>query len=342
MLLRITVSFLLLSMTALVSFGQTKKINPEPIQTKSIKNLRQGQNTNARSAVPELIVPTIFQDTMGCGNRFVTFITAEDNWGFVSGTNGFMDLEKAQLFNYDRNDYQILELDIFFDVVSVVGDGDIFAKIYEVDANTSGPGELVGTSDAVKVSEVAVDSLLVPTVFTFSEIPQVAGNQFFVSVDISNLYETRDTLSVAMTDADCGIAGETWELFSDGQTWASYAEEGSWEIQSNLLMVAVVEPDAVAATKDLLVGNQRIRLHDAYPNPAKDEIMIDFEIDRKATVSIEIYSIDGQLVRQIHQKDLPAGKYQERISTSELAAGTYLYGITTDKGRLMNKFVVER
>ncbi len=342
MLLRITYSFILL-LTTTISFGQTKKMNSEPLPTKRTSNLRQAPNTNARSAVPELVIPTIFQDTAGCGNTLVTFITNEDNWGFVSGMNGFGDAEKAQLFNYDGTDYEVLAIDVFFDAYSVVGDGDVFVKIYEVDETTSGPGALVGTSNPLKMSELQIDSLsFVPTEFTFSDNPKVTGNQFFASVDLSNLYSTRDTLSIGMTNDDCGIAGETWELFGDGETWASYASEASWNIQSNLFMFAVVDQNPLAATKDLLVGNQRIQLHDAFPNPASEELIIDFEMDMKAEVRIEIYALDGQLVQQIDKKELIAGKYQERISIAPLPVGTYFYGITTDKGRLMNKFVIGR
>ncbi|MEM1122994.1 MAG: T9SS type A sorting domain-containing protein, partial [Bacteroidota bacterium] len=292
-------------------------------------------------AVPEVLFPTIFQDTLGCGNQLVTFTAGSDVWGFLSGTNGFTDLEKAQRFDYDGNNYQVLEVDVFFDFVSIVNDGDIFAKVYEIDAETGGPGELVGVSNAVKMSGVAVDDeFIVPTVFSFSQIPVVQGEQFFVSVDISDLYNTNDTLTIAMTDEDCGVAGETWELFGDGQTWADYSSEASWGIPSNILIVAVVEADGLSSTKDLLVGGERIRLHDAYPNPAKDELIIDFELEMSTVVQIEIYNLDGQLIQQIDNNKLPAGKYQERISTADLAAGTYFYGITTEKGRLMNKFVV--
>ena len=295
----------------------------------------------ARSFAIDTLTPPIFLED-DCSLELFTFFN-NAGWGFVAGTNEFMDFEKAQRLYTTTNNNDVLGLILFFATVDVVGDGDVFVKIYEVDEATDGPGTLVGTSSPVKASEIAVDPMdIVPTLFTFETPPKVNGDEFFVSVDFSQLYGTQDTASLLMTDIPCGLENDTWELFGDGETWASWGDTTqSWGIASDLFMIAIVENnDGLSATKELVAGDKSIRMHDAFPNPATNELTIAYDLEISANVAIEIFSSNGQLLKHIDKSNLPPGNYREPISIEDLPSGTYIYGITTNMGRLMNKFTV--
>lgn len=339
MLLRYTFSFLIVLLSFNVGLGQSKKVNPNPERTVKQTLIRTNNLAEPRQLVADTIFPPIFVED-DCSLELFTFLNNQ-GWGFVAGQNSFIDLEKAQRFYFESDNYSVSEVFLYFATVDVVGDGNAFAKIYEIDETNNGPGELVGVSEPVRASALNVDPMaIIPTQFVFTTPAQVTGGEFFVSIELDDLYEAQDTISLLMTDLDCGIGGDAWELFGDGETWVSMADSASWLIQSNLFMTAIVESDGVSATKNLLVGEQNIRLHDAFPNPTKDELLIDFELEMAAEIKIEIYGVDGQLLQQIDKKRLSPGKYTELISTVDLSDGTYFYGIMTDKGRLMSKFVV--
>jgi len=105
------------------------------------------------------------------------FVFPIEQGGTVSGVNGFMDLEKAQRMIYTTGNFSVTSILAFFGEANVIGDGNLSAKIYEVDETTNGPGVLVGTSDAIKVSEINLDpEFVVPTPFIFSNPAPVAGN----------------------------------------------------------------------------------------------------------------------------------------------------------------------
>lgn len=323
-------------------YGQVKIINPTPEKTLDNNyHFQLNALSQARFMPADTIVPPILLDT--CSQTVFSFLSNGD-WGFVGGMNDFGDLEKAQRFFYDNEKYDVLETTIFFASADVVGDGDLTVKIYEVDNDTNGPGNLVGTSDAVKASEIAVDpQFVLPTFFTFSTPATVNGPQFFVSVDFSQLYATADTVDLLMTDIGCGDGNDSWELFSDGFTWLPINSSDSWGIETNFFMIATVQADGTSSTKELVTGgNNRIRLHDAFPNPATQEVTISYDLESSTDLQIEIYSTDGKLIQQIKKSTQPPGQYQELISTKNLTSGTYLYGIVTDKGRLMSKFTVLR
>lgn len=340
--LKITISIFTFCLMANFVFGQAKKVNPTP--AKVVKNTftTPAPLPEARSIIEETLFPTIFEQDTVCSQGLFNFLNSA-GWGFVGGMNNFGDVEKAQFFNYDDEDdnYTVTQAFAFIGVADVIGDGEVAVKIYESTADGSGPGELVGTSEPLKVSELEIDDeFAVPTPFIFSTPVQVTTNGFFVSLDMSKLYTAQDTVGILMTDTDCGVDDEAWELFSDGETWLSIADPNSWDIGSNFFMAAIVESDGLSATKELIAGNQRISLHDAYPNPTNAQLTISYDLKESAAIQIEIYSLTGQVIQQIDKNTLPAGAYQEQISISNLAAGTYFYGIRTGSGRLMQKFSV--
>ncbi len=64
-----------------------------------------------------------------------------------------------------------------------------------------------------------------------------------------------------------------------------------------------------------------------YPNPAQNEIMIEFDHALKANAVLEIYGYAGNLL-QIHV--LSTGYQFISVSVKDLKAGIYFYKITSD------------
>ncbi len=60
-----------------------------------------------------------------------------------------------------------------------------------------------------------------------------------------------------------------------------------------------------------------------YPNPASSHTILDFTIEKKATVNASIYNQLGQLQSRINLGQLPAGIFQETINLSHLPKGIY-------------------
>ncbi len=327
-----------LFLTLNTAFGQKKVANLTP--DKIVKNTYQpSENAQARFMEMDTILSPVLLDT--CSGTVANFLSI-DNYGYIGGTNGFMDLEKAQRMIANNSNFSVTEVFAFFSTVNIVGDGAISAKIYQVDPLTNGPGTLVGTSEQIKGSDINLDpEFVVPTPFVFSTPAPVIGNEFFVSIDFSAVYTAQDTIGLWLTEVDCGFAEDAWELFSDGQTWASLSNPDiSWGLPFNFPMLATLQLDDVSSTQEILGTDGIIRLHDAFPNPASSSITITYDLEVTSSVQLEIYSMDGKILQQQPQGVQTSGQYQVEMSTAQLPEGMYLYGIVTDRGRLMNKFTV--
>lgn len=75
-----------------------------------------------------------------------------------------------------------------------------------------------------------------------------------------------------------------------------------------------------------------------YPNPVNNNLNIDLDLVKSASVTFSIVNVLGQQVSNV-TKDLMQGKNSISLSASSLAAGTYIMNIKTDAGTLHRKFI---
>jgi len=88
-------------------------------------------------------------------------------------------------------------------------------------------------------------------------------------------------------------------------------------------------------------------LRGARPNPLRTGTRIAFELPADAPVSLEVFSLRGQLVRTLARNTLPAGPHEivwdaEDNRGRKVAAGVYVYRLRAGKFAATNKMVVIR
>ncbi len=279
--------------------------------------------------------------SLECSDQVTSFFS--DNWGFIAGTNGYEDAEKAQRITLgEGNNFKVLEIWGFFAVASEINDGPLRTKVYGV---TSGgaPGTNFGTSNDINVSDVALSTTsIVPTIFTFPAPASVTGTEIFISLDVSDLYATQDTVALWMSEEGCGDGNDAWELWGDGSGWFPIDVAPSWQLESNWLLGVVVQFDPIASSQsEPSAGMNGLRIFPASPNPASEDIEISYNLDKGSKVQIEIYSTEGKLLQRIDKGFQAPGRFNETLGASHLPAGAYVYGVITENARLMNRFVVE-
>ena len=87
-----------------------------------------------------------------------------------------------------------------------------------------------------------------------------------------------------------------------------------------------------------IVGYDRSRIPDAitlnqnYPNPFCESTTFSFQLSTPCMVNLSVYNIYGQRVARLLSKYQAAGSHQVEWDGSDLACGTYLYRLETDRG----------
>lgn len=63
--------------------------------------------------------------------------------------------------------------------------------------------------------------------------------------------------------------------------------------------------------------------YSVFPNPTSNFLTIEFELEKKSNVSIELISIDGKIIQQLENKILDSGKYSKIHDIENIPVGSY-------------------
>ncbi len=77
-----------------------------------------------------------------------------------------------------------------------------------------------------------------------------------------------------------------------------------------------------------------------YPNPVREEAMVSFELNDNATVSYQVYDMNGRMVKMETLGSYGQGKHEVNVSMSNLASGAYLLRLNAGNSTSSVKFMV--
>lgn len=325
--------FLLLFPTLL--FAQQRSSAPDQESRMRVKEL----SSSAVRITNDTLRATSF--TQPCGNTVLTYINTS-NWGYVAGTNGFGDKEKAERLSYSTTSpIEILEVWGFFAVAEPVGDGTVQFNLYDTFTD-GGPNTLIGSTTNSRVSGLGTtDSAIVATIFpVLGNVTLTGESSFLASLDISAIYATNDTVALFSTEAPCGDTTTSWELFSD-DTWANMSDGGvTWGLQIDLYIAAVISFDETSSIEDGF-SMDGLTIHPVYPSPAAHEINVPFELTTQDLIAVRLMDLNGRVVYQQAAQSFSPGEHEVAIDVSRLPAGVYTCLIETSEGALGSRIVVE-
>jgi hypothetical protein len=75
-----------------------------------------------------------------------------------------------------------------------------------------------------------------------------------------------------------------------------------------------------------------------YPNPATENITMNYSLEESAKVQYVIYDLTGKKVQTESATRFP-GAQQQRIDVNALQAGTYLLSVNVDGSLITKRFV---
>ncbi len=78
-----------------------------------------------------------------------------------------------------------------------------------------------------------------------------------------------------------------------------------------------------------------------FPNPAKNELSLNFNFSDAAPVNINIYDMDGKVVKSETIKDYKGGNYEKVYKIDEFKNGSYLVEFSQGKQKVVRKLRIE-
>jgi len=99
--------------------------------------------------------------------------------------------------------------------------------------------------------------------------------------------------------------------------------------------------DAFRTTDALDVDNSLLNTSlSVYPNPANEQVNIAFELESAQKITVDIYSISGQLIQSKDYGTLSAGRTLETVDVSAMSSGFYLININTPDNQVVRKLTI--
>jgi flagellar hook assembly protein FlgD len=102
--------------------------------------------------------------------------------------------------------------------------------------------------------------------------------------------------------------------------------------------------DRFTSGQDKVVGLERLTARN-YPNPFNPETQILFNMPKKGNVSIQVFNIKGQLVKNLLNEERNAGQNTVRWNGQDnngraVSSGVYFYRVQAENQTVINKMLL--
>lgn len=89
-----------------------------------------------------------------------------------------------------------------------------------------------------------------------------------------------------------------------------------------------------------LGGTERLVLHGTFPNPARTQATIRYELPTAGPVRLEVYNLLGQRIQSLVAAPQPAGRHEISFDASGLSSGVYFVRLQTTNRALTRRMTV--
>ena len=136
------------------------------------------------------------------------------------------------------------------------------------------------------------------------------------SLPVTLLPQEALILSVRFTPTELGLAEGTLLIHHTGT-----------DSPDTLFLRGTCTPGAADDRPDALPAVFRVGQN--YPNPFNSTTRISLDLPRAARVSLQVFDVQGRLVRELAAEELAAGRHSLLFNASGLSSGLYLYRVAS-------------
>jgi hypothetical protein len=216
------------------------------------------------------------------------------------------------------------------------------AMIFSENTTSKTPNAQIGVT-ATKALNTFTTGFSSPNVLTFSTPVPVSAGNFFAAVHSPIIGGVNnDTLAILSTKFGCSSTDSlswTYTVYNPAALAPSWSSVNA-NFGSNLDIMIFPVINIAAGLNSITKGD--LTLLAAYPNPADNEISINFGLNQSSKVEIEIYDLTGKIVNTLKLDKLESGNHTSKINTSILNAGVYMYSVKSENAKMFSKFTITK
>jgi len=230
------------------------------------------------------------------------------------------------LGNYGNTDYVFYSdnaLSDSPDFVSVQGDlpqMPVYSSVLEMHPDDVA---VIGTEKGVWVSDDVASGEWYQASNEMNDVPVFALKQ---------QYLFKNTFTITITDP--GTGQESWEIYpgieNSGMIYAATYGRGIFRCET-FGEVGYDEPGT---------DNKSVSQISIYPNPVVTSATVAFNLDKNSNVKLNIYDIQGRIVKSVSSNNLQSGHQTITINVNDLNRGTYIVRLSAGSKYATSKFII--
>jgi len=179
-------------------------------------------------------------------------------------------------------------------------------------ASYNGTYEIMSSQFQITTTEGNYDSPVLDIKRDFEDIYGTPQAPDFIPIDLN---ADIDLTKYIVTEI--GVVGNVWARVryrDKNLQWSDWSEEKSFSIK---------DPNSVKKDENIVVNEYR--LYNNYPNPFNPTTTIQFDLKETSIVTLRIYNSLGELVSELENSKLSAGRYTRIFNATNLSSGIYYY-----------------
>jgi len=207
-----------------------------------------------------------------------------------------------------------------------------------------GPGSEIA-SVALPFDDVDTSSTVLAPTFALFSAPAWVGGDLAIVVNIEGLYATEvDTVAVYNEAQGTSNGDGTLSWYGQGAlglpvapTWVASSALG---LEADLAIFAIVAESGVGIEEQGFLNGVKMT---TYPNPAvsSDVVTIQYGLENAAQkVEVNIFDMSGKQVFSIAEGDRAAGVHTIDVPAGTLSAGSYVYSLEANGGRMAKQLQI--
>lgn len=261
--------------------------------------------------------------------------------GYTFGVNTLGDKAFAQRYNVSTS-YIIEGIGLWIGAKKIVSTPDTLNVVfyYLTGPGTTSTGIVNDAPDSAKlVIKVPVEDIDT-TGLTFVALPDsfIAYVDYAIGLDFSGIVD--DTLGLITTEDGDALGTElSWNQWSD-HTWHTILEPLNYHMDLDLGIFPITDMSSAGISRNYYIED--IKLSQNQPNPAISSTLIQYELNNRGRVSIEIYDLSGRILKTFDEGIQDAGQHNVIIDTDGFLKGTYYYSLKVENHRLTKKMTITR
>lgn len=335
----LTFSLTVFSLLANAQQRATNVINSLSITTNNVAHL---PNSYASAVSTQTAIQITTQTTTSLIVGIVRSTTNCPVGGYTEGTNCYGDQEKANFFPASKyasiTSSSIVAVDFLFFKSGnrgVSGSANtVTCSIYNGSLASGPTGSPIGYATAslsqIIAAQTNTNSVVIAYTFTLTSRVATPSSGFFASISVPN--SVGDTIVVFNQENASSNFG--WEKQANN-AWIDMNTSWGSTYNANLSIYPILV--GTTATGVSNVSND-LTLLASFPNPAVNEVSINFGLNQSSKISIEVYDVTGKLVSTTKLDQLEAGNHTSKLDVSHLMPGVYLYAVKSNTATLYSKF----